>query len=53
MKLTKLHSGLVALLLLPLLLACTQEPEEQLYTRDYQTNFTALWTILDLSLIHI
>ena len=47
MNLTKLHSGLVTLLLLPLLLACTQEPEEQLYTRDYQTNFTALWTILD------
>ena len=48
MNLTRLQSGLVGLLLLPLLLiACTQEPKEQQYTKDYQTNFSALWTILD------
>ena len=48
MNLSRLQSGLVGLLLLPLLLmACTQEPKDQQYTKDFQTNFSALWTILD------
>ena len=39
--------GIIYTLLSLLFFSCTQAPKEKGYTRNYQTNFEALWTILD------